>query len=333
MKTYKKVMFCIRCMKGIECKSCDKTFDKEKRFQTTTVHQISKDITVYQTDSTQMICDLGCPNTVIGIGDMDRFVSNLSEFQKERLEIIQVDEKFKFGPSGPFKCSEKLRFPIKNRMSILWVEVALVKAKIPMLLGNNVFKPLRAQINLFPGGGLLVLDGKEIHMKETNGGHYAIKVSDLGKLSDDVEQLFGNDCKTCENDPKEKEFLSLHMKTKHGRSDMSKVSEEHVIKSAMKNTTMDRKTTYEDIIKDIEGENTREKVITDLNTLLNSSPSTIEKKLILITKNLALQNCDNCEKGIIDEKHLEKHMVEKHEEQAELVFLSHHEQVYDDYLV
>ena len=181
VKTYKKVMFCIRCMKGIECKSCDKTFDKQKRFQTTTVHQISTDITVYQTDCTQMICDLGCPNTVIGIGDMDRFVSNLSEFQKERLETIEVDENFKFGPSGPFKCSEKLRFPIRNGMNILWVEVALVKAKIPMLLGNNVLKPLKAQINLFPGGGRLVLDGKEIQMKETNGGHYAIKVSDLGK--------------------------------------------------------------------------------------------------------------------------------------------------------
>ena len=98
---------------------------------------------------------------------------------------MQVDEKFKFGPSGPFNCSEKLRFPIKHRMNILWVEVAIVKAKIPMLLGNNILKPLGAEIKLFSAGnGVLVLEGIEIEMRETKGGHYTIQVSDLGKLSD-----------------------------------------------------------------------------------------------------------------------------------------------------
>ena len=165
-------------MKGLECMFCDKTFDRRKRHQTTSVHQISNDITVFQSENcTQMICDLGCPNTVIGIGDRGVFVSNLAEFQKERLETIQVDENFKFGPSGPFKCSEKLRFPIKNKTNALWVEVALVKAKIPMLLGNNVLKPLEPEIKLLAGGnGRLVLEGKAIHMKETNGVHYAIQL-------------------------------------------------------------------------------------------------------------------------------------------------------------
>ena len=60
-----------------------------------------------------------------------------------------MDENFKFGPIGLFKCSEKLRFPIKNRMNILWVEVALVKAKIPMLLGNNVLNHWKHRYTYF----------------------------------------------------------------------------------------------------------------------------------------------------------------------------------------
>ena len=78
-----------------------------------------------------MIADIGCPNSVISSKDVDTFVRNLSQFQQENLEMISADEKFKFGPSGPFGCSEKLRFPIEVDSKPFWIEVAIVKADIP----------------------------------------------------------------------------------------------------------------------------------------------------------------------------------------------------------
>ena len=133
-----------------------------------------------------MIADIGCPNTVISVNDVKIFTSNLSKFQQEQLQVIKVAESFKFGPSGPYKCSQKLRFPIKSGTRLIWVDVALVNAKIPMLLGNNILKPLGAELKLFSkengGNGRLVLDETEIVLKETNGGHYTIEVADIANL-------------------------------------------------------------------------------------------------------------------------------------------------------
>ena len=80
-----------------------------------------------------MILDLGCPNSVISEKDKDLFIQNLSEFQQQNLVIVETDEKFKFGPSGPYSCRQKLRFCIQDETNYLWVNVALVKAGIPML--------------------------------------------------------------------------------------------------------------------------------------------------------------------------------------------------------
>ena len=81
--------------------------------------------------------------------------------------MIAADEKFKFGPSGPFGCSAKLRFPIEVHSKLFWVEVVIV--------GNNIFKPLGAVIKIFScGNGALILSDVECH--------YVLKVAHLGKL-------------------------------------------------------------------------------------------------------------------------------------------------------
>ena len=130
-----------------------------------------------------MIAIIGCPNSVIGEADVERFIKNLSQYQQDNLEMINVDEKFKFGPSGPYPCSKKMEIPIKTEKGSLWVTVSIVKANIPMLHGNNILKPSGAQIKLLKAGnGILKVKNVEIKMRETKGGHYTIEVSDLGKL-------------------------------------------------------------------------------------------------------------------------------------------------------
>ena len=135
-----KVRFCVH-YGNKPCTDC----------KTTAFHQIESDITCYSSeDSTKMIADIGCPNTVISEEDETIFVQNLSKFQQQHLKRVRTEEKFKFGPSGPYKCNKKLRFPLQSRSGskFMWVEVALVKARIPMLLGNNILKPLGAEIKL-----------------------------------------------------------------------------------------------------------------------------------------------------------------------------------------
>ena len=97
-----------------------------------------------------------CAKYVIGKKDENRFIQNLSKYQQKNLEMKYVDENFKFGPSGPYKCDKKLRFPITDGMEDLMVEVALVNADILMLLGNNIFKPLGAHIDIFSSGNVIL---------------------------------------------------------------------------------------------------------------------------------------------------------------------------------
>ena len=169
----RKLVFCVH-MNSEKCKVCDHS--RKSPLPTNSFHQIKHDISVHVAEnSTKMIADLGCPNSVISEDDVKTF----SKFQREQLTTKKVEEHFKFGPSGPYKCKEKLNFPVKNGSELLWVDVAVVNAKIPMLLGNNVLKPLEAAIKLYSkkkgGNGMLTLDETEIELEETIGGHYTIK--------------------------------------------------------------------------------------------------------------------------------------------------------------
>ena len=73
------------------------------KLHTTSFLQLKTDISVYSVDkATDMIIDIGCPRSVIGTKDVDRFIRNLSRNQQDNLEFQEVDENFKFGPSGPY---------------------------------------------------------------------------------------------------------------------------------------------------------------------------------------------------------------------------------------
>ena len=134
--TDKRVKFCPNCDSS-KCNVCDKTFDTKKQLQPSTFHQIKSDFTTFVTqNNSEIIVDIGCPNSVISIKDENKFRNNLNKFQQENLRIIEIDEKFKFGPSGPYRNIEKLRFPIRNGVKVFWADVAIVDANIPKLLGT-----------------------------------------------------------------------------------------------------------------------------------------------------------------------------------------------------
>ena len=147
-KTVKLVKFCDECKFGNECKVCDKTFCGDNQFKSTSYHQLKTDITSF--GSKEMIVDLGCPNSVISRKDVHGFIKNLSKYQQNNLAIIRVDDKFKFGPSGPFQCSERLQFPITSGFNNSTTEVSIVEAQIPMLLGNNILSLYKQKLGYFP---------------------------------------------------------------------------------------------------------------------------------------------------------------------------------------
>ena len=87
---------------------CDKTFEGKSYLPSTSFHQMNDISTYVSAWSNEMIVDLDCPNSVIGRKDEKNFYRNLSKYQRENLLVVSAEENFKFGPSGPFRCKEKL---------------------------------------------------------------------------------------------------------------------------------------------------------------------------------------------------------------------------------
>ena len=126
-------------------------------------------------------------------------------------------------------------------------------------------------------------------------------------------------CEQCENVYQSKKGLDNHMETKHVKS---------TLKSAMKNKSKYPSDKHEAIIKEIEGELTEEKVLTELNTLMNSSPSRRQKKMINVMRNIAnlKVSCESCDKNTSKDR-VRTHADDKHEiNQTGTIFLSHHEE-------
>ena len=88
-----------------------------------------------------------------------------------------------------------------------------------MLLGNNILKPFGAQITLFStGNGLVKIKEEEIVLKETAGGHYIMKVSDLGKFCENFsknEEKNSFPCDVCSNAFQSVAILKHHKEVKH----------------------------------------------------------------------------------------------------------------------
>ena len=142
-------------------------------------------------------------------------------------------------------------------------------------------KPLGAQIELFEtGNGALKLKDVEIELKESRGGHYTLKVSDLAKLcgeaSNSQNVMFGENtktfqCEVCRNIFDSLDDLKTRITRKHTLK--SEVSKENSIymegrstKSSMKRMkSSPEKIKKEEIIKDIVGENSLSKVTMEVS--------------------------------------------------------------------
>ena len=265
------------------------------------------DISTYLShrNSNVMMADLGCPNSVIGFKDEKIFIRNLSNYQRDKLVIVKVDENYKFGPSGPFKCKEKLKFPINLDKKTKWVEIAIVDAEIPMLLGNNILKPLEAEIKLFASGdGIVKLGEVEMEMKETVGGHYTLNVQDLSKLCASVDassycnkKVFN--CRECAKTFESEVTLMDHRRSMH---------EQNIPGSILKNPQNSNHSDREN--------HCLHKIISDLNTQLNSNLVKKEKSFVHILKQVAQiqqvenkQKCDLCK----DTENMKQHQRCAHE--------------------
>ena len=125
-----------------------------------------------------MIVDCGCPRSLMG----DKEYANLSKSYNTEVKSIRNNERFRFGPSKIYESEFKAKVPMKVGDFTFNAEFFVVKGNIPMLLGNDVMKPLEGSINLKTKELELKKVNKSIKMEETSGGHYIIPIKSVAVL-------------------------------------------------------------------------------------------------------------------------------------------------------
>jgi hypothetical protein len=129
-----------------------------------------------------MVVDSGCPRSLLGEYELEI----LRKFME--IEVIDVkEESFRFGPSKIYTSNTKIVFPIKVGDCQIDFEFFVVKAMIPMLLGNDVMVPLGGKVDLAESKLELKKPGIEIPLVRTLGGHFVIPVKSIADVKENNE--------------------------------------------------------------------------------------------------------------------------------------------------
>ena len=184
-------------------------------------------------------------------------------------------------------------------------------------------------ISLFASGnGVLKLKDLEIKLTETAGGHYTLKVKDLGKMCerfDDSSAFCAStvsvliNCDNCDQMFSTDKSMKSHMQTTHKAPNEFMKPLRPILRNPLK-------------AKSFENEVSFDILMNDLNTLYNGSKTRKEQKLISTVKKLAqiqetkpLNNCHESKEIFSSNSELNEHEDVYHGGVSKQLFLSNHE--------
>ena len=136
-----------------------------------------------------IIVDSGCPRSLMGKSEFKLLKRNFAFGTKDI-----KPERFKFGPSKIYNSVRKVQLKINLDGVMKVIDFFVIDGEVPILLGNDVLAPLKANIDI--GSRKLEFKslGAEIGMVKTAGGHFVIPVKDV--VMDLQEENFKNENKS-----------------------------------------------------------------------------------------------------------------------------------------
>ena len=141
-----------------------------------------------------MILDIGCPRSLMGSSEYSKYLSSLSEEDKEKVLEFKTNEKFKFGPSRIFTAKCRVQMPLILKNVRLLVNFFVIDGDIPILIGNDILEPLGGIIRVETK--LLELEKirKKIEMYKSKGGHFVLPVVNRERRTSNEEYIKVNIC-------------------------------------------------------------------------------------------------------------------------------------------
>ena len=121
------------------------------------------------------VLDSGCANSVTGENWFKEYEKQLSETDAKAIRIAPSDEFFTFGDGKKVKSMRKVTFPcwFGGKRGLLTVDI--VDCNIPLLMSRKAMS--RAKMRIDFGNDSAFVGGRNIRLKITRSGHYAIPIS------------------------------------------------------------------------------------------------------------------------------------------------------------
>ena len=124
-----------------------------------------------------MLLDCGAPKACTGKTWLNTYVDQLTEEEKSAIEILENNDAFAFGPSPTFKSTEKVRIPVKIGTVEHVMEVAVVNAEIPLLIGRDEMEKMDIVLHLKKREAYLGKSKETVKLEVTNSGHLGIQIA------------------------------------------------------------------------------------------------------------------------------------------------------------
>ena len=165
---------------------------------------------------TENVCviDSGCPKSVMSqmwANTYKASLMNTDKFQNYPFKEKKEHELFKFGPSNVYTSTKAMKIPIVIGEEVKEVEVSIVHANIPFLLGRDYLDKWNCQL-LFKENSLIVNKEKKVQLETNRQGHFILNLLDAETEVVKIRDTFFINCE--EKELKEK-LKKIHIMTAH----------------------------------------------------------------------------------------------------------------------
>ena len=131
------------------------------------------------------VIDTACSKTAAGVGWVSNFVNDLPDDIAENLELRESVKVYQFGGGEKRKSLGCLKLPIVLGEKKIWMEVELVEADIPLLIGSNSLEAAKAKLCF--ESNTATFFSQEMKMHKVGSGHFCIDL-----ISDNISTLISN---------------------------------------------------------------------------------------------------------------------------------------------
>ena len=132
------------------------------------------------------VLDSGCTRNVCSESWLDCYIESLNEKERQQISYQESTRKFRFGDNKVYDSKTCVKIPAHIGNRDLMIETDVISNDVPLLLSKDAMK--RANTVIKFQSDEVSMFGKNINLKFTTSGHYAIPISKNASVAHQDEE-------------------------------------------------------------------------------------------------------------------------------------------------